>query len=163
LEQWTQAAPKSALAWAVYAQLETQAGNQERGRELLAKAVEMERDATMKERYREMLSRLDSGPPAKTLSKPQGTLDPAEVTAALKEASDDIWEGHDEDAIETLEDLMPLLQGRPELDEALLLMGTALCNAGETTRARNIWKPFCGSHLCPFPPSVKASCSRSPR
>jgi tetratricopeptide (TPR) repeat protein len=75
LEQWTRAVPESAMALTVYAQLEVQSGNIEHGRELLGKAIEIERDPALKERYRDTLSRLEVGAPLQTKSEPQSELD----------------------------------------------------------------------------------------
>ena len=44
-------------------------------------------------------------------------MNSSDVKAALKEASDAIWQGHNDDAVETLEELLPSLQGRAEFEK----------------------------------------------
>ncbi len=64
----------------------------------------------------------------------------------LTVASDAIWDGRADEAVESLEELLPSLQSAPELDEAVLLMGTALIYAGEPIRGRQYLETFLAKH-----------------
>ncbi|MEW5976997.1 MAG: tetratricopeptide repeat protein [Acidobacteriota bacterium] len=141
-QNWVDTDPSSGMAHAVLAQICHRSGDRAGAVSALEKAVTLEKNEQAREGYQKYLNQLKADPKPITVLSQAPPIDPRE---ALREASDALWNGEAEEAIEILEEALPLSQGVQQ-DEIILMLGLAHKENGDSVEAREYLTQYLKKH-----------------